>query len=221
MNRIESRLRWYSLLERIARAHGVTISDAQKHTSYVKVMARYAEIHRAYHNKAHIDDCLLLFDEVRHLALEPDAVEMAIWLHDVIYDPRSKTNEEDSIVFAHEIMSELGLPARFQHRVARRIYPTKHVFALTNPDYQLIADIDLASLGYTWEKFKKNGEDIRFEYSFAPWNDYVTGRNAILRSFLDREHIYYHQWFRDRYETQAQANIKRAINDLSSSIAAE
>src|SRR5690606_13700223 len=36
------------------------------------------------------------FDSVRAVVQHPATVEAALWFHDVVYDPRSPTNEEDS-----------------------------------------------------------------------------------------------------------------------------
>ena len=67
--------------------------QAQPAGSYERITAMYAEPHRHYHNRQHIADCLTEFDHVREVAVEPDAVEFAIWFHDALYDPCAGDNE--------------------------------------------------------------------------------------------------------------------------------
>ena len=38
----------------------------------------YAQKHRAYHTSRHIDECLSLLDEIKHLAQHPAEVECAL-----------------------------------------------------------------------------------------------------------------------------------------------
>src|SRR6266850_1795575 len=63
---------------------------------YERLTAAYAEPQRVYHNQQHIAECLAQFDAVRHLARQPEAVEVAIWFHDAVYDPKGADNEEQS-----------------------------------------------------------------------------------------------------------------------------
>src|SRR6185436_5536891 len=83
--------------------------------------ARYAEPHRAYHTIDHIAHCLEELDEVRGLAADPVAVEMALWYHDAVYDPRAKDNESRSADLARRAGAALGLAPERGERVARLI----------------------------------------------------------------------------------------------------
>lgn len=42
---------------------------------------------------------------------DPAAVDWAVWFHDVIYDPRSDSNEAASATLAGEMLTAAGLPA--------------------------------------------------------------------------------------------------------------
>lgn len=46
--------------------------------AYNDLVARYSEPHRAYHTLEHIGHCLDELEQVRHLAINPDAVELAL-----------------------------------------------------------------------------------------------------------------------------------------------
>src|SRR5438128_12245744 len=70
---------------------------------------RYTERHRAYHTLRHIEQCLVEFDEVRREAVDPIAVELALWYHDAVYDPHARDNEERSAVLAESVAAAAGL----------------------------------------------------------------------------------------------------------------
>jgi predicted metal-dependent HD superfamily phosphohydrolase len=203
--------RWLALWNRIgARGDGEKV--------YAGLFMRYIEPRRAYHTIAHIDDCLHRLDEaVRYLLVHFDDVEFALWFHDVVYDTHRHDNEERSVELAKAVARDASLQREFEERVANLILATKHNSLLINPDAQIIADIDLASLGYPEHVFEENTRLIRREYSWVPEDTFRAERAKILQAFLNRpQGIYYTQYFRDKYNTQAQQNLKRSIAQLLS-----
>lgn len=202
---------WLNLWQRI-----VAREDALKW--YALIRQRYAEEHRKYHTWPHIEDCLRHFDAARHLAQNPDAVEMAILLHDIIYDPQRNDNEKRSAEFMLTISSIAGIDERFALRVSEIIEATVHTGHEINPDNQLACDIDLASLGYAWYAFAVAGEHIREEYKHVPDALFRLGRRRILKVFYDRAlagRLYYTAYFRSAYTAQARNNLARAIAELT------
>ena len=96
---------------------------------YNDLFVRYSEPHRAYHTLKHIGHCLEELERVRHLASNPDAVELALWYHDVIYDTTAKDSEEQSATLAIEVARNASLPDNFGQLVANLIMATKHTSA--------------------------------------------------------------------------------------------
>ncbi len=170
------------------------------------IAGQYSNPLRRYHNLAHIGFCLDMaqwYADERGLASDPTVLG-ALILHDVIYDPRSKRNEEDSAAYAQSLGSS---------EVARMILATKThrpAGALDN----LVIDCDLASLGRPWEAFARDSEAIREEYSFVPDELWRTGRASVLRTFLSRSNIYQTETFRRVFEAAARENLERAIGEL-------
>ena len=171
------------------------------------LVRRYAEPHRAYHTMQHIEECLAEFERARHLAADPAAVELALWYHDAVYNPLASDNEERSAKLAIEGLTD----TTFARRVEDLILATKHRVEPTDPDAQLLADIDLSILGQRWERFAEYETQIRKEYAMVPEPIFKVKRAEILRSFLDRARIYSTPFFRDRLEVQARANLKRTL----------
>lgn len=183
--------------------------------AYQNLVEHYAEPHRAYHTLAHIAHCLRELAQVRHLALNPDAVEMALWYHDVVYDTHAKDNEEKSSGFAAMVLvCDAYLPSGFAAEVVRLILVTRHVVIPKDLNAQLVADIDLSSLGLSEDEFEENSRNIRREYQWVTQDEFNKGRRTFLESLLGRPRIYTTDFFHHKYEVQARRNIANSLARL-------
>jgi predicted metal-dependent HD superfamily phosphohydrolase len=185
-------------------------------TLYSDLSARYAEPHRAYHNLTHILHCLEEFEAARDLARYPAAVELAIWYHDAVYDPRSKENESRSAKLASESLRGVGLPMDLNNRVTRLILATRSHDASTDPDAPVMVDVDLSILGQKPGRFDEYERQIRQEYDWVSEEAFAAGRASVLKSFMDRPTIYSMEFFQKKYEQQARSNLKGSLFKLES-----
>lgn len=174
----------------------------------------YEQPPRAYHNWSHVEASLRELDAVVPLCADPDAVEIAIWFHDCIYDPQRHDNEEQSAALARKWLAELAVPSSFVDSIAQLILVTKHNAIPASPDGKLMVDIDLSILGQVPEVFDAYETAIRKEYSFVAEEAFCAGRARILRGFLDRPTIYCTESFQRRYERAARTNLARSIEQL-------
>jgi predicted metal-dependent HD superfamily phosphohydrolase len=173
-----------------------------------ELAARYAEPHRHYHTLRHIDDCLREADAVPH----GDAVELALWFHDAIYDTQSHDNEERSAEWASRELAAAGVDGA---HVAALILATKHNAIPDSPDAALVVDADLSILGSDPARFDEYERDVRAEYAWVPEAIFKRERAKVLRSFLDRPSIYTTAAFRARLESRARENLQRSLNRLA------
>lgn len=207
-------LRWEMLWQRIAgRAPGIA-----------DLVGLYSEPHRRYHALSHVDACLEELqraDLARESCDDSRAVELALWFHDAVYDPRrrgSPGNEDRSAALAAWTCGLMGIPAAFAVTVSDLILQTKHGAVPEGRDAQMVSDIDLSILGADRETFDRYEVDIRFEYSFVPEDIFRKARADILRGFLARDRIYFRPYFAARYEAAARANIVRSIAALDANV---
>ena len=202
------RSRWQALWQRL----GATTDPGPAFAALVEC---YREPQRAYHNLDHIIDCLTQFDPVREQIGRPDEVELAIWLHDVIYDPHAADNETQSANWGANILRQGQVSEAVISRVSTLIEATQHTDLPEDPDAQYLVDIDLSILGRPPEIFDRYQTNIRREYDWVPDNVFRATRAQILASFLNRSIIYHTPYFQQQYEGQARHNLKRAIEALS------
>ena len=180
-----------------------------------ELQAHYTAPARAYHTLQHLEECLVQFDRVHALLEQPTAVELALWGHDVIYEPQRRDNEEASAQWTQQLLQTVGAAPALIQCVTDFIRLTKHVAEPNTQDGAFVLDIDLAILGATPERFADYEQQVRQEYSWVAWSAFCTGRAAILRTFLQRPTIYRTAYFRTRLETQARANLAASITVLT------
>jgi predicted metal-dependent HD superfamily phosphohydrolase len=181
---------------------------------FARLQEAYSKPQRGYHTAAHIEDCLARLDSARGEAERPDEVEVALWFHDAVYDPRAADNEERSAAWAAQAMREGGMDPEAVRRVSSLIEATKHRREPDTPDCALLLDVDLSILGQPPEAFAAYEARIRQEYAWVPQEQFRLGRRAILESFLKRPAIYRTEFFRTRLEAQARENLARSIAQL-------
>ncbi len=182
--------------------------------TYQELVALYSQPHRHYHNFRHIADCLAEFDSVRNLARQPDSVELAIWFHDGIYDPRAQDNEEKSAELAAQRIGEAGGSRELCNSVATLVLATKAHDPSAHPDAPLIVDVDLSILGQGEQRVREFEGQIRREYEWVQASLFASKRAEILEGFLARPRIYSTDHFFAKYERQARVNLQCSVRKL-------
>jgi predicted metal-dependent HD superfamily phosphohydrolase len=177
----------------------------------------YTEEHRYYHNISHIADCLRKLDEYKfyvdpyeYKLLNIEAITLAIWFHDIIYQPAQKNNEERSAELARVVMYNMNPEIYLKRKdVYDLILLTKHERVnKLNDSAKLLLDIDLSILGSDREKFEVFEMNIREEYAWVPENVYKVERVKIINGFLNLAQVYNTRHFKLNYEMKAFENLK-------------
>lgn len=172
-----------------------------------RLIDAYSEPQRRYHSLQHLRECLLHFESAIDLTRHPGEVEIALWFHDAIYELQGKDNELRSAQWASDELTSSGAGTGQRQRVHALIMATCHTATPTDPDEQLLVDIDLAILGASAERFAEYDAQVKVEYSWVPAPIYAVKRKEVLKSFLDRSPIYSTEHFRARCEQQARTNL--------------
>jgi len=77
---------------------------------FEEVRKHYAEPGRFYHTLDHVHNVLATVDSLGAYARNLNAVKLAAWLHDVIYDSSASDNEERSADYAERLCEKLSIP---------------------------------------------------------------------------------------------------------------
>lgn len=171
----------------------------------LELTRRHQEPHRHYHTLPHI---AAMLHAGRDFPLD-DVQTMAVWFHDAIYDPRSRTNEEDSAELARDRLRGAGWAAGPIDRVCRIVLDTKG-HQPSSPASAPVLDLDLMSLALPWPEFAANTAAIRREFAHVPDAEFTAGRRAFFTAMLQRPRLYFTP-FGDALEAMARSNLQRAI----------
>lgn len=192
---------------RLADRAGIT--EAIALDVWKQLTALYGEPIRSYHNLHHVEAMLIHLEDA-----DPGNVgmELAIWFHDVIYDPRARDNEARSAAFFEDSFGQF-LSSRLQDEVSRLILATDHSQERSGrKDEDLMRDIDLLILAASPADYLNYCQAIRLEYSHVPETDFALGRRSILMKFLDSP-IFHSPGFAARNE-DARRNICAELERL-------
>lgn len=190
--------------------HEIPVNESDPAGIWANLLDRFAEPHRHYHGKAHMEHCLQEFDQASSAMENPDAVEMALWFHDVVYAGGANDNEEKSADL-FEGFARHALEEPFANEVSSLILDTKHIQLPVTSNAKYTVDIDLASFGRPWPEFMADCHALRNEQTTFSHEQYYRKKCAFLNSLLARQNIYSTPHFQKRYENSARQNMVRYI----------
>lgn len=181
--------------------------------SFAELQAAYRQPSRHYHGEQHILACLRHLDRHRALAAEPDQLELALWLHDLVYDSRRQDNEAASAEQARRWLEQAGLEA-LASKIEALILATCHQAPASSPDEALLVDIDLAILASAPAVYARYEADVRAEYAWVPEPLFRAGRSKLLREFLAMPRIFQRDELAAGWEKPARENLATALRLL-------
>lgn len=171
------------------------------------LQAGYNEPGRHYHTQRHI---VSMLDAAKRLSFQmPEATHLAIFFHDLVYDPLRSDNEVRSAARMADAL--LGhMDAACLEKASDIIWATAHHRATGDQDTDLVLDLDMAILGQPWPVYEIYARNVMTEYApFFSREAWCRGRNALfIEPTLAREVIFLTESFRS-LETQARENLRR------------
>ena len=186
------------------------------------IAARYNEPQRAYHTLKHIYQLFEQFEHIKHCLHEPHIIALALFFHDVIYDPKRSDNELKSAEYAVEVLKNYLSAEQCQHIYTLIMMTATHQLDKLADEYKIsdaafLLDIDLSILGAPWSEYEQYAKDVRQEYANVSNADYSVGRIEVLEGLLAHPTLYLTDYYHSQLENQARQNIEREIKVLHAS----
>ncbi len=195
------------------------VSPAAAYPVFDQLVEAHQQPHRYYHTLEHLAEMFRVFGRLAPLCSNPAVVQLAIWFHDVVYDPTAHDNEVKSAAKAVIWLMPLGLSNEALVPVVELVFATAHLSAtepVTDPDTAALLDADLAILGASEARYQRYAVDIRKEYAHVTDADYRMGRIGVLNRFLTRPRIYHTTVMHDEGDAPARRNLQAEIEQLQS-----
>ena len=180
------------------------------------IATRYNEPQRAYHTLKHIQQLFQQFEQVTDKLYEAHIIALALYYHDVIYEPARSDNELKSAEYAIESLSPYLTNEQCQYIYALIIMTATHQINKSTDEDKIsdaayLLDMDLSILGAPWSEYQQYTQAVHQEYAHIAKEDYRNGRIAVLQQLLAHPTLYLTEYYHARLEEQARDNIKREI----------
>ena len=189
------------------------------------IAVRYNESQRVYHSLQHIQQLFGQFEQIKQHLNEPHIIALALFYHDVIYEPTCVNNELKSAEYAVEALSSYLTAEQCQYIYALIMMTASHQIddidknldKAKESDAAYLLDMDLSILGASWSEYQQYAQAVRQEYAHVLDADYRVGRISVLKGLLAHPTLYLTDYYHSRLEEQARENIKREIKILHAS----
>lgn len=214
----------YDFLRYTAFKSGIKLLDFELFEKF------YNAPNRTYHNFNHLNQMYKTHEKLQQEnaiikdlpELNPELtnlkIELFIWWHDVIYDPRAKNNEELSATLFSSFTERLNQGTIIVNEIYQSILDSRHLCDVVNgASWSLYClDLDLSAL-IDGQEFTDNGLKIRQEFSHLMDWEFYTGRRKFFEALLNRSFVFHNPYdlsFYDQGEPLARINIKNEIETL-------
>ena len=176
-------------------------------TEWAAVVSAWGEPHRRYHDLAHLAAVLGVIEALAGSAPDPDAVRLAAWYHDVVYDPRSSDNEARSAGRARAGLRGLVPDERIAEVERLVLLTAGHDPAPGDANGAVLCDADLAVLASPPQAYAAYASAVREEYGHLSDADFTAGRIAVLDRLLGLPALYRLPETGQQWTATARANL--------------
>jgi predicted metal-dependent HD superfamily phosphohydrolase len=185
-------------------------------TEWAALVEAWSEPHRRYHDLAHLAAVLGIVGELSASAEDADAVRLAAWYHDAVYDPLRADNEQVSAERARAGLRGL-VPDEQMAEVERLVLLTAgHDPEPDDANGAVLCDADLAVLAGPPDAYATYASAVRAEYGHLSDAVFIAGRIAVLERLLALPQLYRVPSLAAEWTARARANLTAELALLRS-----
>ena len=182
-----------------------------------RLIEAYEEPHRAYHDVQHLAEVFGRIDELLEAGptdgIDRDAVLLAAWFHDAVYQQAGDNEEASALLAVRELAAlEDGLVQEVARLV--RVTSDHRVFA-DDANGAVLCDADLGILAADPVRYDEYVVGVRHEYPDIPEADFRAGRTMVLRALMESPTLFRTSYGREHWESPARANVTRELAALT------
>lgn len=186
-----------------------------------RLLAAYDDPRRGYHDRQHLTEVLEWVDVLLDASpgdvdgsADRDAVVLAAWFHDAVYEGAGD-DEERSAALAERELATAGLPSFLVREVARLVRLTAaHRPEADDVAGAVLCDADLAILASDDAHYAEYLSGVRREFADITDGDFRSGRARVLRQLLDAASLFGTRYGREHWEQRARDNLRRELEVL-------
>lgn len=176
-----------------------------------QLVSRYADPSRVYHDVRHLRAVLEAVDLLQDEGADREAVELAAWFHDAVYDVQQTENEAASATLAEMMLAPYADDAKRAEVVRLVLLTRDHAVTDGDPNGAVLCDADLAVLAGGREDYGAYLARVRAEYAHVGDADFLAGRAAVLRGLLALPSLFHTAVGLAQWEGPARANLTREL----------
>ena len=188
---------------------------ARREAAFQELTTAYQSPERHYHTLLHIKALLDRLEQARPQLQDPVVVELAVWFHDVVYNPLKLDNETRSAGQALAFLRHSTLDPVQQQRVAFLIERTRdhtRPQPFADIDLHYFLDIDLSILGAPEAEYWAYARQVRREHRFVPNMLYRPGRRKVLAQMLAAPVLFRTPALRQELDASARRNLQAELD---------
>ncbi|BES91332.1 Hypothetical protein NTJ_04140 [Nesidiocoris tenuis] len=191
---------------------------------WTKILTSLNDPKRKCHNYSYLAQKISLYETIKHLLKNREAVEYALFFSYIEYGPMTVDGNEKNIAHFKQFATECGIP--LESDLVRdtlvllecnsSCMTEEHIKegAFGSEDKHYFLDLDMAVLGMDDVTYNQYWQSEKEENDVVPESMYNTFRTKILKTFLQIPNIYATKEFREKYEENARRNLQRDVSCL-------
>jgi predicted metal-dependent HD superfamily phosphohydrolase len=182
------------------------------------VLGAYRAEGRHYHGVRHVAWVVRHVSTIAadHPVTDLDGIVAAAFFHDAVYEPTRDDNEAESAAMAARAVHEIGWTEAAGRHVADLVMATAgHDVEGADRDTAVLLAADLAVLAAEPSRYAEYATAVRREYAHVDDGAWRAGRARVLRTLLDRPHLFAPELGLDEWERRARANVTSELASLA------
>ncbi len=200
--------KWKYTINRAITIWKLEYSESLVNDIFDEITKSYSN-NRFYHNLDHIENLLESLSDFNLSAEDKTKLELAIWFHDIIYDPKETDNEFKAALEFEKFGLLLGMKNSLITEISELIIITKHTDKPNTHLEKIMCDVDLKGLG-TFE-YLINATNVRKEFLYLSDEEWIDGRFEFLISMLNKKSIFHTSEYKELYEHKANINLQNEL----------